>query len=236
MCYSPGASIVAFLVNAATSVFLMRFDVALGLFFFYVGLMQLYDLVFWTHQGVAGTDASVNFWVTKLAMVTNNLQPVVLAFLIVFFKTNALTASGFGSHVALALLGLYVLFAVPYSVRAWRTVKYTRVTPESYPSLHWKWNSLSGNMVPYALHLVSMTALLLFGFEWPLNVLLAAVCVISFVLSYHYYKGKTAIGRFWCYFACYVPILVALFLIAMKSRTGASNGKSTSEIQNGTDA
>ena len=206
MCYTAGASIAAFLVNACTSLVLMRYDAALGLFFLFVGLMQLYDFVFWTHQGVAEPDASVNFWVTKLAMLTNHLQPFVLALLIAYVKRRRL------GPVALGLLGLYALFIVPYSVRAWRTVSYTRVDAQSYPSLHWGWNSMPGCFVPYALHLAAMVALFWVGFDWPINAMLAAVCLVSFVLSYHYYKGRTAAGRFWCYFACYIPLLVVLVI------------------------
>ncbi len=199
MCYSAEASAYAFFINTVGCLLLMQSEPALGLFFMFVGLMQLFDLVFWLNQSDV---SSKNWFATKSAMIINHLQPVVLAWLLVYFKGTSLSLN------SLTLLLAYVVCVSIYTINAWSLTSHTLVTQKSYPSLYWEWNDLPGSSVVYSLFLVCLVALSYDGFEYPLNLVISLFAIISFFLSAYYYKGRTAVGRFWCYFAAYAPLLL----------------------------
>jgi hypothetical protein len=205
MCYTARASAVSFSVGLVGCLLLYPYDRALAAFFMFVNLMQLYDLAFWMHQRKDATNAQL----TKLAMVSNHVQPLVLACLLLNAKTTR------GSNELLTRLTHFVVLtygvlATVYTIYAWRRVSYTLVTPVSAPSLYWSWNYLHPVYSPalYMLFLLSIILLFLHAYRGTLGMLLAGTAVVSFVLAAHYYKGKTAVGRFWCYFACFIPAML----------------------------
>lgn len=200
MCYSAEASTYAFVFSSVSSLLLMQVEPALGAFFLFVGLMQLFDLVFWLNQDQSGS--RINWVTTKVAMIANHLQPVVLAWMLMYFRDTQLSVE------TQTLLLTYVICIIIYTALAWRHTSYTKVTEKSYPSLYWEWNDMPGSSLVYALFLMSLVALIWEGFAYPVNIIMSALSVISFFLSAYYYKGRTAVGRFWCYFASYAPLLV----------------------------
>jgi hypothetical protein len=205
MCYSAEASTYAFFMNAIGCLLLSQTDPALGAFFFFVGLMQLFDLVFWLNQ----SNLSKTNWIaTKSAMITNHLQPVVLACLLVYLKGISLSIN------TKTLLLAYIICVTIYSINAWYLTSHTLVTNKSYPSLYWEWNDLPGSSIVYSLFLVCLVAMCYEGFESPVNLVMSIFAVASFFLSAYYYKGRTAVGRFWCYFASYAPILLLAIIKA----------------------
>lgn len=208
MCYSPHASLVAFVVNSCTCLVLMHYNLVLGLFLFYVGIMQLYDLIFWTHQ----VENAVNYWITKLAMITNNLQPLVLAALVVTIGKKRLSIP---TWTVVCVYALVLLWAIPYS---WNRITYTMVTPESAPSLYWQWNYLPWSTTMYSLYMLAFLMVMWDGLEWPMNTFVILLTIVSFVLSQHYYKGKTSTGRFWCYFAAWTPLIIVAFELLGRGR------------------
>jgi hypothetical protein len=205
MCYSAKASAYAFVTNCVGSLLLMQFHPALGGFFMFVGLMQLFDLIFWLNQEEGST---TNWVATKSAMITNHLQPVVFALLLLRVNGTTFSAS------TKTLLVAYIICASIYSLNAWLHTSHTVVTNKSYPSLYWEWNNLPGSSIVYSLLLTCFVALSLEGFQFPLNIALSIFTVVSFFLSAYYYKGQTAVGRFWCYFAAYAPLLLLVFMKA----------------------
>ena len=205
MCYTKDASIFSFAVNVVSSGVLFTMSPTLGAFYFFVGLMQLYDYVFWTYPGTN----RINGAVTKLAMVSNHLQPIVLA-LLVHAYVRRLTL------LSLVVVWTYVAVASVYTLAHWSDVHYTNVHPKSYPSLYWEWNDKPGAQLLYALFVATLVVLFGLNFKAPLNVVLAGLAVASFALSWYYYKGKTAVGRFWCYFAAFLPMFVSVLLLVQK--------------------
>lgn len=201
MCYSPDASLTALVVTTCTSLVLLRYNTVLGGFFLYVGVMQLFDLIFWTNHG----QNDLNWATTKVAMIVNHLQPLVLLGLLLKFGSKPI------SSWVLVTLIVYTIAATAYSVQCWRKISYTVVDVKSAPSLYWQWNDVNGSGPFYALYLFSTVALCLDGLAWPLNVSGATVVLLSFFLSMYYYKGQTSVGRFWCYFAAYIPLLLVGF-------------------------
>ncbi|KAJ3074928.1 hypothetical protein HDU98_009806 [Podochytrium sp. JEL0797] len=199
MCYNKDVSRANFFINIVTTSiqFSLSGDVAshktCATFFFFVGLMQLYDWYFWDHNG----KTKGNSIVTKIAMITNHLQPIVLGAL-VFVRMPDL------HPLSRIMLAVYTPTAVVYTAWLWNKVDYT-VTNPTTKLLYWKWNDQKFGSVFYSLFLATFTTIMFENFPVPLNYALVGINLVSFVLGM--YKTHY-VGERWCEFACYVPLLL----------------------------
>lgn len=203
MCYTIRASIFSFVVNALSCVLLYTtYNKTLALLFAFVGLMQLYDIVFWLNQ----RPNALNFWTTKLAMMTNHLQPIVLALLIMYVEKRTL------APISKWLLIAYCIVAAVYSIYAWIHTDYTLVNyRRANGSLFWQWNYLFSNWVYVSflmLFIATICALMLQHFPAPINYIVTAIALLSVILSRVTFKGQ-ATGRFWCWMAGFIPVVIA---------------------------
>lgn len=201
MCFNGSASLISFVVNLCCSAILTYFNPVLGFFFMFVGVMQLHDLIFWTHHD----KNNVNYWTTKIAMVSNHLQPIILVFLVMYIGKRRL------KPLTMIIVLVYIIGMGLYSIHAWKTISYTLVHEKTYPSLFWEWNALKGCEVVYILYLATLIIVSWDGFDWPLNILFIGIILGSCILGIQYYKGNTSIGRFWCYFAAYIPLFMVVY-------------------------
>lgn len=202
MCYNENVSLISFLSGTISSGVLYRYNPTLALMFLWVTCMQLFDFVFWKNQ----RKNVVNTITTKIAMFFNILQPVILAILIFYVAKKKL------HWISLLLLVIYCVAAIIYICYWWSEIDYTLVTSETAPSLNWLWNNMPGSVLVYGLYIAALISLLWLHFSWPLNALLIIVIMGTFVFSHWYYKGQT-VGRLWCYFAGFIPLVfVGLYL------------------------
>lgn len=191
-----------FLIGIVSSSILYIYNPVLSVLYAFVSLIQLYDYLFWTHP----TKSAFNFWLTKLAMITNHLQPIVLALAIVTVGKQALRP------LSKAFLIAYTLVALVYSTIAWKKISYTQVSPLSYGSLYWEWNYAPGRILMYSLFIATVCLLIYEHIHTPMNILAALLVLFSFLLSYMLYKGRT-VGRFWCWIGGWTPIVYVLFYL-----------------------
>ena len=204
MCYTEQTSINAFLIGTISSIVLLlytndkRYKI-LALFFLFVTLMQLYDYIFWTNK-----NNKVNEITTKIATITNHLQPIILALIILYFYKTLKFESKW-------LTILYTIIILIYTLNGWNTLKYTEVTPKSAPSLEWKWNHFSGSVYVYILFLILLNVLFIQAIGGTLGYISAILTTFSFVFSLWKYQKQLSTGRFWCYFASLVPIILLIF-------------------------
>ena len=196
MCYSKSASLISFITSLVGCVVLFAFDKVLALFLGFVGLMQLWDYIFWAYPG----QNVVNAFFTKVAMVSNHLQPLVLIALLSTRQQVGMLSAVLGT--------IYGVLGGLYTIVHWNDTSYTVVTSQSYPSLYWEWNTLTGALLVYALYMASLLVTFYQHYTSPLNWILMATTLGSFVFAWYYYKGKS-VGRFWCYFAAFMPLLLA---------------------------
>ena len=204
MCYSSYASLWALSIGILGSALLAPIDVSLSVIFAFVTIMQLYDALFWTFP----EHTPINAIVTKLAMMSNHLQPLVIAASIYFLKGLPLQSTSF------SLLAAYFGAVLVYTVIHYGDVKYTTVTPDSDPSLDWEWNYKKGNSVVYSLFLATITALFLQHYEAPIGLILAAISVLTVCVAI-WKRSKHTTGRFWCHYAAYIPASLFVFLSTM---------------------
>lgn len=200
MCYSKRVSAVTFVFNLFGSIALYQLGSIstlqrLAVFFFWIGLQQLYDWIFWTWS----PPSQINSFVTKLAMISNHLQPIVLFVVSEKQKQNLLS---------LGLLLLYTIYIAIYTARIWSVVDYTEVTPSSGSSLEWKWNNQVGGGFVYFLFMLSFLVQFLIGFTSPWNVLMCGFSLLSYLIAWFDWNKQHVVGRGWCWLGALGPGLV----------------------------
>lgn len=209
MCYDLEASqrasvigiISAFILYQSTNNSRLK---GLAIFFGYVSLMQIYDWIFWETQDLLDpTKKKINQFFTKLAMITNHLQPLVYAWVIVYIAKLSL------SNTCINLLILYAISGLIYSINIWNTLDVTVPTEKSGDSLDWEWNSGYGASIVYALFLASFTVTSL-QIPGALGITLSLINILTFLFSAKTAKNKN-IGRLWCNIAAYVPLFLLIF-------------------------
>lgn len=211
MCYSLKASFNSFIINIVSCYVLLYVAKYknkettllfhnLSLFFMFVGLMQLYDLIFWISLRYNRGKNTINYLTTKIAMLSNHLQPIILAYLI-----SRVYPLG---NVTKYILTLYICICIWYSYTSFINIDYTRVTNNSFPALDWKWNNLENAEIFYAFFLVTFSFATL-NLRYPFNILMLIINIFTFTFSFYNFKRKT-VGHMWCKIAAYVPFFLLL--------------------------
>ena len=194
MCYTKEASAYSFIVGIAVSSYLYsqpNIDLKIiGGIFFLVSFMQLFDYVFWTTKS-----KDTNRLFTKLAVIANNIQPLVFAYLIYKYK---------GAVKGEKIVYLYGIVMVLYMMENWKLVSATEVGPDG--SLYWSWNHWEYSGQFYVFFLGMLLYLGYYNLSAPYNKVLPSIILLLFIVSYFKY-GVEIYGRMWCYFAPFIPLV-----------------------------
>lgn len=218
MCYSKEVSQRSFIINVITCYILYNYKSnnythkILALFFAFVGLMQLFDWIFWEHQNISNeNEKNINFVFTKIAMIANHLQPIILAIILYMYYGKL-------DNLSICIVFLYILVVVPYTISSYLNIDYTLVKTvktknnKTKTSLYWQWNSAHNSYLVYATFLITLSVLSFENFNYPMNIILVFINLSSFFLANFYYKSEY-VGRFWCETASIIPLI---FLILNK--------------------
>jgi len=200
-------SIVNFCVNIVSCGVLAFFSKSLAVFYAFVGLMQLYDYLFWTHP----TRSWVNSVVTKIAMLSNHLQPIVLALCIAFLEKKRI------QPISKIALSVYVFASIVYTWIAWSNVKFTFADKHAGGSLLWSWNYQAGAHLFYFIFIFTLCVLLGQHYTWPVNAVLVGLTLLSIAFAHTWFKGFLITGRFWCWIAGFLPLFI-IPVLAWKKR------------------
>lgn len=204
MCYTKYASLRSFIIGSLTSLVLYAYTndrslKAIALFILFVSFMQMFDYIFWLYP----VEIDENESTTRLAMIFNHLQPIVLFFLLYFFVTKSIIKD----TISQLLISSFTVYSIIYSVYCWKNIKYT--LPKN-DVLYWEWNNLPYAQPFYALFLLCF---LYFGGEflrYPINISFVFFALSSFIFSFYKYKHNSNVGRFWCHYTGYTPLLFLL--------------------------
>ena len=162
--------------------------------------MQLFDFVFWRTQPPWNAQTQdTNRLFTKLACIANNIQPLVLAYLI--YKYN-------GPVKGENIVYLYGLVMVLFMMNNWKSLSETTVSKDG--GLYWSWNTWEYCEPFYLFFLVLILYLGYYNLSAPYNKVLSVFILLTYLVSYFKY-GAYIYGRFWCFFAPFIP-LVFLFI------------------------
>lgn len=208
MCYDLQTSLIALIINIVTSILLFTVASnqkinmeknnqlkAIALFFLFIGFIQFWDVIFWSYDAAT----KVNMYATKMAMIWNHLEPIVLALFIYLFM-GKLTMP---SMIALAV---YTVTIVAYSANGWSELRGTEATKDTCGSLYWQWNHMKGNTLVYGLFLICLLVLVQQQFTGWVRWLSMVIITGTYFFSLYKYSINASVGRFWCYFAAFCPI------------------------------
>lgn len=210
MCYTAKDSLYAYIFNIVTSGLLYYngeltdFKI-IALFFAFVGQMQLFDYLFWTNSLCNQNNKSI----TKLAIIFNHLQPIVLYILIWHYKYPQ-------SIISTIIIGLYWIFVIQYTIKLWPddNCEYTSnlnsvccslpiKTNDEETIVEWRWNNQLNSKIIYGLFLLSLVSS---SFDLKENkILFALISVSTYFISTKIPKLNQSIGRLWCYMASLMP-------------------------------
>lgn len=216
MCYSPNVSLFAFVVAIASSSVLLLWDPvspairAIAVALAFVSIMQVFDYLFWTHAAWARRPA-LNAALTKLAMLANHAQPLVL--FAVLHHWLGRSEANTDSNIARILLATYTVAAVVYTAVAWPRLTGTFVRPETNGSLYWEWNYMPGSRLLYVLYTAAIVSTLMAYLPRPLGYATSGFAVASVIFATLWYKGRVS-GRMWCWIAALFPAVLLLATIA----------------------
>ena len=215
MCYSYAQSRNNLIINIITSYILYNYKnkpiyKILGLIFGYIGIMQLFDMIFWSTQNIKDTyKANVNYIATKIAMFVNHSLPLVVAYILYSFIGKL-------GIISLLILTIYILVISMYTYYAYYKISYTlvnnkyiksnnnSVSPSIY-GLHWSWNYEPYYEPVYIIYLLALIILSYENLPNPFNIILALIFLLSFLFSRYYFKGLS-FGRWWCKVGAFIPI------------------------------
>jgi hypothetical protein len=195
--YTANDSLIGYIINSISSIILYNISndaqyKVIALLLLFVGQMQILDYGFWKNQ----TCSAVNTILTKLAIVVNHLQPLVLILLQGAFGFKQ-------SPAALILFGFYIIFGIFYNIDALTQIDCT--LPED-GIMKWKWNSLSGYQYYYFFF---MAYLIVAAFNFKsttVSIATALATIITILVATKTPILNKSFGRIWCYYAALMPI------------------------------
>ncbi len=210
MCYTANDSITTYIINLLSSTLLFYSTEStdmkiIAIFFAFVGQMQLFDYMFWTNT----LCNEQNKIATKLAIIFNHMQPIVLYLLIWFYNYNQ-------SKISNIIIILYTVFVIQYTIKIWpdkncKQIPNTQsvccslpINPDDKETvIDWEWNGKTNSHIIYALFLASLTAS---SFDLQNNkILFATINIATYFISTKIPKLNQSVGRLWCYIAAFVP-------------------------------
>ena len=200
MCYDRQKSLIALFINIISSIYVFYYAKnnnqikAISLFFIYVGFMQFWDTIFLSYDATT----KINIYSTKLAMIWNHLEPIILA-LLIFYIIGPLTL------LSKITIIVYTVVILIYSFNIWNKLNGTEVTKESCDSLYWQWNNMDGSTFVYFLFLLCLIILSQQFTGW-IKWLGILIMIITFLFSLYKYRINGNSGRFWCYFVSFSSI------------------------------
>ena len=222
MCISYETSIFSFLVGTGFSILnLIKYRnipifVAISLFWLFVIFMQLWDALLW--KNIIPNVAS------KLAMVFNILQPVVVFLVLVplFLKSNA-------SYKNIKLIVIGIIFFI-YATYVGSHLKwdYGKLTTNRGIEYKW-WSNFKNNQYNYGGNIYLITVILIF-YMLTNNQLLKWSQILLFYLSLttaywsNYYPNENP-GSIWCFFAAFVPSVNYFIFNYLKNNTNINRVK-----------
>jgi hypothetical protein len=207
MCFSPLASLSTFLIGIIGAILCLTLgtptDKLVGLFFGFVSSMQGIEFALWKNQ----TCNDMNKIISILGMVFNHLQPIVLSILILLLNHNLSTIT---KQIIILSTIIYAIVITAYSLQFISNDKsYDGCTIKNeYNHLEWDWNGMKYRTLSYMLFLFMLVFLFYVGTpDKKSGIILSAISLISYLISYFIYKDKKVVGSLWCLFASFTPVL-----------------------------
>jgi len=199
MCFNADVSISTYFAGIIGSFFLYNKGYQKeALFYFFVIQMQLVEYFLWKDQ----TCSEFNKFITKIAIILNHLQPVILYILIKYFNDGRTFILPKWTDI---LVLIYSIATIYYTKQA-MTNDCSLITPESSPHIEWLWNNTKYCEIYYTIFLITVLSLIYFGLSN--GQLHASIIFVGYLVSFFVYYKKKSVGSLWCFYAAFAPWLL----------------------------
>jgi hypothetical protein len=204
MCYNKDVSIITYIFGIVSSYKLFELGYKPeAIFYAWVIQMQLVEYFLWSNQPCL--DPKIienNKTVSKLGMLINHLEPIVLWLAILYYYPKNLS-----QNINLFMF-IFVIASILYTINIQNEC--TTVSEESTPHLHWRWNNGSYASIYYVYFLLTLVILSLYGLPSGRGYINASIAAISFGISYYIYGDRKTVGAMWCFAAAFAPFLLQI--------------------------
>jgi hypothetical protein len=205
MCYTKFDTIIVYIINflACGLLFYSNKDIStnndrkiIALFLLFVGQMQLFDYIFWTNPE-CNIENKIG---TKLAIIFNHLQPIVLLYLQKTYGYPELVITTWMKRVYITIIIVYSIYAL-YQVKCTSRSKTTNIVV-------WEWNYLPGCQFVYLLFLGFLLVLSL-QFKTKFYRFMSIIVILTTLIA-GFLKPilNESAGRLWCYYAALTPLII----------------------------
>ena len=200
MCFSAQASLATLIIGLAGSalVFTLKrpFDQIIALYFAYVALMQGVEYALWSHQ----TCDEIHRLISKIGMILNASQPLVLGLLVFLMSPRALQ----NSHAILLILAIYSV-SIAFYLKEYTEALQCTTPRKDDPHLVWNWNILPSYHIWWAIYLATVVLISIFGMPTLKNGTdFAFMAALGMGLSILIYP-RQHMGAMWCFFTALTP-------------------------------
>jgi hypothetical protein len=200
MCYNKNASLKAFITGIVSSLLLIRFgdvkykntNLGIGILFFIISFMQLFDYMIWT-------DLDCTQGYNKLAGILgplfNALQPTILYIYILYSNKNNKT-----------LVNIVNIIYIGYIIYIYNNyLKQDICSRNENGRVKWSWyNSFGFQFGIIYLIILIFNAIYIVKNKYSI---ITSILVILFlgisIINYKYH-----VGEFWCYFVNSIPLII----------------------------
>jgi hypothetical protein len=209
MCITAFDSIIVYIVNIISNILLYNYGGSIdtkitSIFLLFVGQMQLFDYIFWKTDKYS----IVNKISTKLSIIFNHLQPILLYILQKYYglKTN---------RVSTLLYYIYIYAAILYSINALKNVNYTEKSKKT-GIIYWQWNFMKYNIFFYSLFMIFIISTIFNFNDKKYSYFLNSLVIITYIIGHYKPLLNETTGRIWCYYAASLPIIILVYLYIFK--------------------
>jgi hypothetical protein len=206
MCFSAQASLATLIIGLLGSaiVYTLKrpFDHIIALYLAYVSLMQGVEYALWSHQ----TCDETHKWISRLGMVLNGTQPLVLGLIVMCMSQRASK----NMVIILSIMVAYSVCAVLYFKEYTSGLQCTTPRADD-PHLVWNWNILSSYHIWWTIYLATVVLISVFGMPTLKNGTdFALIGAIGMGLSILIYPRQD-MGDMWCFFTALTPPIYYIY-------------------------
>jgi len=206
MCFNSQVSILTYIIGTLACFNLWKQEHKIeSLFFLWVIQMQFIEYLYWINP-ICNEN---NLLLTKIGIILNHTQPLILYILIYYYNKNNIPK---WVH---KLMVVFIIINLLYSYYIYNNSCLT-VKHELSPHIYWPWNNVEKSYYFYILFIILIFILLIyipnFNYEhyYSKSFILILILLFSYGISYNIYTGTKSVGAMWCFFACFIPLLLPI--------------------------
>lgn len=198
MCFNKDISLISYIIGTLSSIFLyLRGYKIEGILYGFIVQMQLIEYLLWLNNSCN----NINKIITKIGILLNHLQPIVLYLLIVYFNNKI--KNYYIHHI---IIIIYIILTIIYLIYNNKLLENCTIGIPNKQEL--KWSIHYGNQKKYYyIFLFTLISLTIIGFK-KYNYLNAYLILLIYLISYIKYNKTKSVGTIWCLFAAYMPVLL----------------------------